>query len=529
MRIKVWVCSAVLISLMFASLFASPARATVSASPSAVNFGSVNVNSLSSPTVIVFTNTGTDAVFLQQASSSLTQFILAGPALPLVLAAQQSISFQVIFQPTAATAFSGGITFTMVRRSAGTMIVPVTGTGVAVPVNPASSLSPNATTQNFGNRTVGSASFKNIKLTNTGTTTLNISQMTVAGPGYTATGITAPTTLLAGQNVTVRVGYSPTVMEASTGSATVVSDAVNSPAMISISGTGVQALIAVVPTSVSFGNVSVGVTNTQSVTVRNPGTATLTISQATVSGSGFTVSGITLPLTLAAGASSAFTVSYAPTSSGNTTGALTLTSNAPASPLSAALSGSGIAQVRTLSSNPTALNFGSLNQNTSASQSVILTNTGNASVTISQLNIAGAGFSDSGISLPITLAAGQSTSFNAIFDPTTSGNLSGSATVVSNATNSPMSIAFSGSGITPSIHSIDLSWTASTSTVVGYNVFSASQTGGPYTRINSCPMSVTNFSSANAVSGQSYFFVTTAVDASGAESANSNEAITIIP
>jgi hypothetical protein len=531
MRITLRVCSAVLILLMIGCLFASSAAASASASPSAVNFGSVNVNSLSSPAVIVFTNTGTVPVFLQKATSSLPQFIVGGPAMPMILPAQESISFQVIFQPTAAAALAGSITFTMVRGSAGTTVVPVTGTGLALPTLPPPTylLASSSGSLAFGNALVGSSSSQAVMITNNGNASVNISQLSVTGPGFTASGMTAPAALASGQSVSLLVGFSPSAAGTSAGNLTVVSNASNSPTTISLGGSGVQPQLSVVPPSVAFGNLTVGLTNTQTVTVRNSGTANLTITQATIAGSGFAASGISLPLSVAAGGSAAFTVSYSPTSAGSVAGALTLVSNAPNSPLGVVLSGNGIAQVRTLSANPASLSFGSLALSTSASQTVTLTNTGNSSVTISQLNIAGTGYSKSGISLPITVAAGQSTSFNAIFDPATSGNLSGSATVVSNATNSPMTIALSGSGAAPVVHAISLAWTASTSSVIGYNVYTSSQAGGPYTKMNSSPSASLSYSDTNVVSGDSYYFVVTSENSSGVESAYSNQAMALIP
>jgi len=99
-----------------------------------------------------------------------------------------------------------------------------------------------------------------------------------------------------------------------TGSLTVVSTASNSPVTIALTGTGIQPQISVVPTSISFANVSVNVTNTQSLTIKNAGTATLTVSQASLAGTSFTYSTLALPLSLAPGASSAFTVAFTPAS-----------------------------------------------------------------------------------------------------------------------------------------------------------------------------------------------------------------------
>ncbi len=63
---------------------------------------------------------------------------------------------------------------------------------------------------------------------------------------------------------------------------------------------------------------------------------------------------------------------------------------------------------------------------------------------ISQANVSGSGFSISGLSLPITLTAGQSYTFSTAFSPKSSGTASGSIVIVSDASNSNLSIALSG-------------------------------------------------------------------------------------
>jgi len=78
-------------------------------------------------------------------------------------------------------------------------------------------------------------------------------------------------------------------------------------------------------------------------------------------------------------------------------------------------------------------------------------------------------------------------------------------------------------------HSVSLSWTASTSTVVGYNVYRGGTSGGPYTRINSALDSNTSYMDSSVQAGQTYYYVTTAVDSTGAESAYSNQVQGVIP
>jgi len=78
------------------------------------------------------------------------------------------------------------------------------------------------------------------------------------------------------------------------------------------------------PASVSFGNVPLGKASSKTVTISNAGTASVTITQATVSNSQFTVSGISLPMSMAAGQSGTVTVSVTPTTSGGVNGTLSV-------------------------------------------------------------------------------------------------------------------------------------------------------------------------------------------------------------
>ena len=109
-----------------------------------------------------------------------------------------------------------------------------------------------------------------------------------------------------------------------------------SPLTVSLTGTGVAAstpAISVTPGAVSFGNQTVKTSASQTVTVSNTGTAALSISQASVSGTGYSMTGLTAPMTVAAGASTNFTVSFQPTATGAAAGSVSITSNASPSPL----------------------------------------------------------------------------------------------------------------------------------------------------------------------------------------------------
>jgi hypothetical protein len=323
--------------------------------------------------------------------------------------------------------------------------------------------------------------------------------------------------------------FAPATAASLSGSVTITSNATNSPATIALSGTGVQPQISVTPASVSFGNVTVGVTNTQSLTIRNAGTANLSVTQAALAGTGYTLRGLTVPLSVAPGGSSTFTIGFTPASASSFAGSLTLVNNTPNSPLVVALAGAGISPVLQLAVAPASLSFGSITTGTSTTQSVTVTNSGNASVTLSQISESGAGFSATGFTVPLTLAAGQATSFSVTFDPASAGNLSGSVTVTSNAANSPEVLSLSGAGTAAASYSVNLSWTASSSSYSGFNIYRGAQSGGPYSRVNSSLIATPSYTDTSCGTAGTYYYVATEVDTTGAESTYSSPASAIVP
>lgn len=280
--------------------------------------------------------------------------------------------------------------------------------------------------------------------------------------------------------------------------------------------------------TLSFGNVQKSKSSNLSETLTNAGGSTVTISQANVSGVGFSLSGISLPMTLSAKQSVTFTVTFAPAAAGATSGNLGVVSTADNSPLSITLSGTGTAQGQ-LSVSPTSLSFGNVVVGARASLNGTLGATG-SSVTISAASINSSEFALSGISVPATLSAGQTTSYTVTFTPAASGTASAILSFSSDAGNSPTKQALTGNGVTAASHRVDLSWDASTSSgVVGYNVYRRGVSGDPYAKINSALEAATAYTDHNVTAGSTYYYVTTAVDGSGNESGHSNETQAVIP
>src|SRR5208282_4727186 len=104
------------------------------------------------------------------------------------------------------------------------------------------------------------------------------------------------------------------------------------------------------------------------------------------------------------------------------------------------------------------------------------------SVTISSAASSNSQFTISGASFPLTLTSGQSATLSLTFAPSQSGPDSGLLTVTSNASDNQATESLTGTGVTP-IYSVLLTWDASTSPVVGYNVYRGPAIG-VYSRIN---------------------------------------------
>src|SRR5579864_2897528 len=102
--------------------------------------------------------------------------------------------------------------------------------------------------------------------------------------------------------------------------------------------------------------------------------------------------------------------------------------------------------------------------------------------------------------------------------------------VTAQSSASPSSSASAGVTITqPVAHDVNLSWSPSSSAVAGYNVYRGTQAAGPFTRINSTLETATVYTDNSVASGNTYYYVTTAVNSSGVESGYSNLAQAVIP
>ena len=451
-----------------AAYIANPAGGTpapaATLSTATLSFGNQVVQTSSGTMSANLTNTGTANLMLSSITlggTNPTEFTRSGTcAAPLSLAPAASCSVNVTFRPTAIGPRSATITIGH-NATPNTSVVSLTGTGAAAPA-PAVGLS--ATTLAFGNQTVGiTSAAKTFSISNTGTANLVLG--TIATTGTNAADFAASncsgSTLIPGANCTVSVTFTPATLNARSATLSVPSNASGSPHGVALSGTGVAATapaVALAPTTLAFGNQTVGVASAaKAITLTNSGSAVLGITSIVATGSGF-ASTHNCPASLAAAASCTINVTFAPISAVASTGSVTITSNAAGSPHAVGLSGIGIvptptAPVATLA--PLSVDFGMVALNTpSAARAVSLTNTGNAPLNLTALNLTASvpGSTASEFSqtnnCPVggSLAAGASCTISTRFTPALAGTRVSTLTPSSNAAGSP-AVDLKGTGV----------------------------------------------------------------------------------
>jgi hypothetical protein len=410
----------------------------LTASPTSISFGNVVLENTASQTVTL-KNTGGENVSVTAASASGTGMSFNGLSLPLTLAPNQSSTFNVTFDPTVAGAVNGTMSLTV--SGSANIGIALSGTGVT-----AADLTANPTSLTFTNILVGQNSTQSETIKNTGGTSAQITAVTPSGTGFSVSGITLPVALGAGQSVSFNVTFAPQSAGTFTGNVSVTSNAQNPNLSIPLTGTAVTSGdLTASPTSISFGNETLGDANSQIVTLKNTGGKNVSVTAASISGAGMSFSGLSLPLTLTPNQSTTFSVTFEPTVAGAVNGSMSLTVSGSAN-IGIPLSGTGVTPA-TLTANPTSLTFTNVTVGQNSSQTETITNTGGTSAQITAVAATGTGFSVSGITLPVTLASGQSVQFSVTFTPPSAGSFSGSVNVTSNAKNPDLSISLTGTGV----------------------------------------------------------------------------------
>ncbi|HEX8971435.1 choice-of-anchor D domain-containing protein [Oryzihumus sp.] len=338
----------------------------------------------------------------------------------------------------------------------GEEIVAVTQFTVVSAAAPSIALSP--TSLSFGTVTVGGTVSQPVQVRNTGTAPLNVSSIALTGASTAFTwSPAAPFTVAAGGTTTVTVSYTPAAAGAASATLVFTSDDPANPTVsLALSGTGQAATtpsISVTPTSLAFGNVVVGASGTQTFTISNTGTATLSGTAALAAGTNneFSVSPATFSIA-AGGQPVTVTVSYAPSGAGTDTGAVSVASNDSAHPaVSVTITGAGVASpAPTIALAPATLAFGNVVTGATATLTTQVRNTGTLALVVSAIDrCAGtsAEFAWSK-SVSFTVDPGASVPVDVTYAPTGLGGDSGCIAFTSNdPTTAVADLAVSGAGV----------------------------------------------------------------------------------
>ena len=309
----------------------------------------------------------------------------------------------------------------------------------------------------FGNEPVGSTTAtQTVTLTNTSDVNLTISSI-VASAGFTETNACSAS-LAPNASCTINTAFSPTTAGAQTGTLTFTNSDVGSPQVIALTGTGTQVSAPVVnlnPTSIAFGNQTVNTTsNTTVVALSNTGTAPLTISSISLTGTNPTdfADVSACGASLAINASCNIAVTFTPASATGFAASLSVADNATGSPHTVALSGTGIAAAPIAALSPGTLAFANTPVgSTATSQTLTLSNTGNAALSITGITVTGANPTDFAETntCGTSLAASSTCSISVTFTPASATSFAATISVADNATGSPQASTLTGTGTAP--------------------------------------------------------------------------------
>jgi hypothetical protein len=424
-------------------------------SPSGVNFGAVKVGQSAGASVVV-SNSGTARLLtrlIQITGTQRSQFS-SNDRDWYSLAPGASVKFTVTYKPTVAGSATASFQVTS-NDPRGVLGITLTGQGTTVTAVPNLTVSP--TSLSFGSVAVGGTSAAStVQLSNTGTAALSVTSLALTGANtgcFTLSAPALPLQIAAGASASVSVMCNPTASGARAAALSIGSNNPGGTVTVALSGQGTAPNLTVSPTSVSCASAAVGATSAAStVQLSNTGTAALSVTSLTLTGanaSEFVLSATTLPLQIAAGASSSVSVMCKPTAAGARTATLAIGSTNPGGTVTVPLSGQGTtAAAPKAQLSPTSLDFGAVAIGQSAAKTFTVLSVGTQTLQTSNIQITGAqaaAFTSNDADW-YTLGAGISVTFSVTFTPTAAGAANAQIEVTSNDPAGKTILPLTGSG-----------------------------------------------------------------------------------
>jgi len=257
----------------------------------------------------------------------------------------------------------------------------------------------------------------------------------------------SPAALAFGGNCTINVTFTPKANGTRTGAVTITDNAPGSPQTVPLVGN--LPVLSLLPATLTYTPQLVGTKNSaQMATLMNAGSAAINITEIEVGGpnsSDFAESN-TCSSILPASASCVISVTFTPSDRGSRTATVTVFDDASNSPQTLSLAGTGIAPLVSLSVSSIAFPNQLVNTTSSAKQ-FMLTNTGDAALTVA--NIAASGDFAQTNNCGTSVGIGASCTVNVTFTPALSGMRSGAVTINDNAAGNPQMVSLTGTGIAP--------------------------------------------------------------------------------
>jgi len=226
------------------------------------------------------------------------------------------------------------------------LVIASLGIGFAITPALAQQLQCDPCRHAFGKLPLGESSSYSIQLTNTGSSLLRITSLSVDGGAFSVGNFPLPAKLRPGASVQLPVTFAPTVQGWVRGTVILISNDPHSPLDVFLYGHGISqssTQLGINPASLNFGNVDVGSNATLQATL-TASNGSVTISSDGSTSSEFAVTGLSLPVTLESGQSLPVNIQFTPNASGGASGEVGFTSNAPNSPTVEPVAGTGVAQ-----------------------------------------------------------------------------------------------------------------------------------------------------------------------------------------
>ncbi|HEY0704543.1 MAG TPA: choice-of-anchor D domain-containing protein [Candidatus Acidoferrales bacterium] len=265
-------------------------------------------------------------------------------------------------------------------------VVAESSFSVNAAVAPSIQLSPMSIA--FGSETVGVPVTKPVTVTNSGTSPISIASITVTGANTVSfqQSNNCGSSIAGPGSCTINVTFNPTGTGARSASVT-LTDSLGSQ-NVPLTGTGVAAPLTITPTSIAFGNETVGVPVVKPVSVKNNGTAAISVTSITVTGAN-TVSfqqTNNCGTSIAASATCTVSITFKPTGTGARSASITFMDSVGTQNVT--LTGTGVAAPITIT--PASIAFGNETVNVPVSQPVTVKNNQATAIAVTGITVTGA-------------------------------------------------------------------------------------------------------------------------------------------